>query len=72
MAASQWRERVQPIGSQLGTAPGGGWQIVPRPCGLGALKYRRDRANDVERLWFEKGPLRGLGETVMMDSKADD
>jgi hypothetical protein len=42
------------------------------PCLLGAFKYMRNSAHEAKRLWWETGHLRGLVETVMMDSKADD
>jgi hypothetical protein len=38
---------------------------------LGAFKYRRNSAHEAKRLWWETGHLRGLVETVMLDSKAD-
>jgi hypothetical protein len=42
------------------------------PCLLGAFKYMRNSAHEAKRLWWETGHLRGLVETVIMDSKADD
>jgi hypothetical protein len=42
------------------------------PCVLGAFKYIRNSAHEATRLWLETGQLRGVVETVIMDSKADD
>jgi hypothetical protein len=42
------------------------------PWVLGAFKYMRNSAHEAKRLWWETGQLRGVIETVMMDSKADD
>lgn len=46
--------------------------VSHRPCLLGAFKYMRNSAHEAKRLWLETGHLRGLVETVVMDSKADD
>jgi hypothetical protein len=40
--------------------------------GLGAFKAMRNSAHDAKRLWWETGHLKGLVQTVMMDSQADD
>lgn len=42
------------------------------PVVLGAFKAMRNSAHDAKRLWWETGPLKGVVQTVMMDSKADD
>jgi len=46
--------------------------VSHRPCLLGAFKYMRNSAHEAKRPWWETGHLRGLVETVMMDSTADD
>jgi hypothetical protein len=45
--------------------------VSQRPCLLGAFKYLRNSAHEAKRLWWETGHLRGVVETVVMDSKAD-
>jgi len=42
------------------------------PVVLGACKAMRNSAHEAKRLWWETGHLKGLVQTVMMDSKADD
>jgi hypothetical protein len=42
------------------------------PCVLGAFKDIRNRAHEAKRLWLDTGQRRGVVETVIMDSKADD
>ena len=46
--------------------------VSHRPCLLGAFTYMRNSAHEAKRLWWETAHLRGLVETVMMDSTADD
>jgi hypothetical protein len=46
--------------------------VSHRPCLLGAFKYIRNSAHEAKRLWWETGHLRGVVETVIMDSKTDD
>jgi hypothetical protein len=46
--------------------------VSQRPCRLGAIKYMSNSAHEAKRLWWETGHLRGVVETVVMDSKADD
>jgi DDE family transposase len=46
--------------------------VSHRPCVLGAFKYIRNSAHEAKRLWLATGQLRGVVETVIMDSKADD
>jgi hypothetical protein len=42
------------------------------PVVLGAFKAMRNSAHEATRRWWETGPLKGLVQTGMMDSKADD
>jgi hypothetical protein len=39
---------------------------------LGVFKWMRNSANEAKWMWLEKGKLKGLITTVLMDSKADD
>lgn len=39
---------------------------------LGAVKWRRNSANEANRRWLETGKLKGVITTVLMDSKAED
>jgi hypothetical protein len=39
---------------------------------LGAFKWMRNSGNEAKRMWLETGKLKGLVQTVLMDSKADD
>jgi hypothetical protein len=52
--------------------PGSFCVVSHGPWVLGAFQYRRHSAPDAQRLWWETGPLRGVSETVMRDSKAAD
>jgi hypothetical protein len=45
--------------------------VSHRPGVLGAFKDRRHSAHDATRVWLDTGQLRGVVETVLMDSKAD-
>ena len=42
------------------------------PCVLGAFKSMRNRAHEATRLGLETGHLRGIGQKVIMDGKAED
>jgi hypothetical protein len=46
--------------------------VSHRPVVLGALKAMQNSAHEAKRLWLATGHLKGLVETVVMDSKADD
>jgi hypothetical protein len=46
--------------------------VSHRPVVLGAFKAMRHSAHEAKRLWWETGHLKGLVQTVIMDSKADD
>jgi hypothetical protein len=39
---------------------------------LGAFKWMRNSSNEAKRRWLERGKLKGVITTVLMDSKADD
>jgi hypothetical protein len=39
---------------------------------LGAFKWMRNSGHEAKRMWIETGKLKGLIDTVLMDSKADD
>lgn len=38
----------------------------------GAFKWMRNSGHEAKRMWLETGKLKGLIDTVLMDSKADD
>jgi hypothetical protein len=39
---------------------------------LGTCKWMRNSGHEAKRLWLERGQLKGLLTTVLMDRKADD
>lgn len=63
-----------------GYGPSDGWVyghgtfclVAHEPVVLGAFKGMPNSGHEAKRLWLETGKLRGLVETVIMDSKADD